>query len=297
MLKLIERELPQHAVDFLRALQQEIDSLPEKERAAKAKALWGSRTNNEAFETIYNVLKGMCVGKAKCNYCEHNEAADIEHVAPKSLFPDLAFVWTNYILACPKCNSRHKSNKMYVFDPEGSATSVLAEVANDGSLPKSKDLAFIHPRTDDPMQLMRLNIWEEGKIGDFFFGPCYPFGTREHIKAKNTADILDMEDGERSLHYDRFNAFQSFKSILAQYAAVIRATSFLELKEATRGYPQLDERQPLENEKQKVLQFLKDSIQDSYHPTVWQEMIRQRAALPQPIQQDFETAKELWQGH
>ncbi|MFN8397842.1 MAG: hypothetical protein U0176_24705 [Bacteroidia bacterium] len=47
MLKLIERGLPQHAADFLKELQQEIDSLPEKERVAKAKVLWDNRTSNE----------------------------------------------------------------------------------------------------------------------------------------------------------------------------------------------------------------------------------------------------------
>lgn len=294
MLKLIDRELPHHAVDALKDLQKEIDILPEKERAAKAKALWEGRTNNEAFETIHRTLKGMCVGKAKCNYCEHNEAADIEHIAPKSLFPELAFVWTNYILACKQCNTGHKLDKMYVFSPPGSATSFLAKAAADGSLPESKDLAYIHPRFEDPMDLMQLNMWEDGDLGDFIFYPLHSRDTREHAKVANTLEILKLDEA-RSLDYDRAKTFNSFKASLAEYARVVKASTHEDLTAATRGYPPIDRQQPIEVEKNKILASITKDIEESIHPTVWREMIRQRTTLPQPMQEDFEAAKALWQ--
>jgi uncharacterized protein (TIGR02646 family) len=44
----------------------------------------------------------------KCVYCEGplNAPAEahIEHFKPKSLFPSLAYCWTNYFLGCPGCN-------------------------------------------------------------------------------------------------------------------------------------------------------------------------------------------------
>jgi 5-methylcytosine-specific restriction endonuclease McrA len=44
----------------------------------------------------------------KCIYCEskirHVSPGDIEHIKPKSLFPELCFAWTNLTLACSECN-------------------------------------------------------------------------------------------------------------------------------------------------------------------------------------------------
>lgn len=46
----------------------------------------------------------------KCAYCEskfaHVQPGDIEHIAPKSRFPDLIVEWTNLTLACQECNRR-----------------------------------------------------------------------------------------------------------------------------------------------------------------------------------------------
>ena len=44
----------------------------------------------------------------KCAYCEGPinalRASHVEHFKPKSLFPLLAYEWTNYFLGCPGCN-------------------------------------------------------------------------------------------------------------------------------------------------------------------------------------------------
>jgi 5-methylcytosine-specific restriction endonuclease McrA len=292
MLKLIEKELPQFAYDFLKELQQEIDRLPENERAAKAKSLWENRTNNAAFAEVERVLRAMCVGKAKCNYCEHNEAADVEHIAPKSLFPELTFVWTNYILACKQCNTGHKLDKMFVFSPAGSADWVLAEATADGSLPESKDLAYIHPRFDDPMAMMQLHLWEDDDYGDFLYYPTQPRGTRAHAKVLCTQEILSLGD-ERSLYYDRQNAFLTFRAHLGQYVQVAEATTFQRLRKVTRGIPVLDETLPIDMQRQRILSGIAKSIQEAMHPTVWREMYRQRDRLPSALRADFDAASSL----
>jgi hypothetical protein len=50
----------------------------------------------------------------KCVYCEskmlHISFADIEHILPKSIRPDLAFNWMNLTLACEKCNRTAKND-------------------------------------------------------------------------------------------------------------------------------------------------------------------------------------------
>ncbi len=52
-----------------------------------------------------------------CSYCERwvASAIHIEHKQPKSLYPDLKFLWSNFLLACSNCNSA-KSNTLLNLD-------------------------------------------------------------------------------------------------------------------------------------------------------------------------------------
>lgn len=49
----------------------------------------------------------------KCAYCEskllHIEFGDIEHIKPKSKFPNLSFNWENLTLACTVCNNNKRA--------------------------------------------------------------------------------------------------------------------------------------------------------------------------------------------
>ncbi len=55
-------------------------------------------------EALYEAFRG------KCAFCEsrmaHVSSPHIEHYRPKSLFPDLAFVWENWLLSCGRCNDK-----------------------------------------------------------------------------------------------------------------------------------------------------------------------------------------------
>ncbi|SPF52240.1 conserved hypothetical protein [Candidatus Sulfopaludibacter sp. SbA4] len=66
-------------------------------------AIWGKRKE---------IIAAM--SHRKCVYCEGAinapRAAHVEHFKPKSLFPALAYEWTNYFLGCPGCNGA-KSDK------------------------------------------------------------------------------------------------------------------------------------------------------------------------------------------
>ena len=56
-----------------------------------------------------------------CSYCERpasDEALHIEHIQPKGLsqYESLEFSWSNFLLACARCNGAdNKSNKDVVF--------------------------------------------------------------------------------------------------------------------------------------------------------------------------------------
>lgn len=83
--------------------------------------------NEEASKTLkskYNHpdIKSALIDEThgKCAYCEskvrHVAHGDIEHVAPKSVHPNLSFEWTNLTFACPVCNNK-KRNHEGVVDP------------------------------------------------------------------------------------------------------------------------------------------------------------------------------------
>ncbi len=50
-----------------------------------------------------NVSKVFC---SLCAYCEDNCKGDVEHFRPKSKFPEKVYEWTNWVLACPTCNTK-----------------------------------------------------------------------------------------------------------------------------------------------------------------------------------------------
>lgn len=71
---------------------------------------------------IKKVLQADTHGK--CAYCEskvtHVYYGDVEHILPKSLFPQLAFAWENLTFACAKCNNAkgdYYDSDLPVIDP------------------------------------------------------------------------------------------------------------------------------------------------------------------------------------
>lgn len=65
-------------------------------------------------EDIKEALRREC--HSKCVYCEskmsHVTYEHIEHIKPKSKYPELSFEWGNLTLACPVCNT----NKGNTYD-------------------------------------------------------------------------------------------------------------------------------------------------------------------------------------
>lgn len=60
----------------------------------------------------------------KCAFCEAKPAEsgniEVEHFKPKSLYPDLAFDWDNFLPVCRKCNgskSAHDTGKEPIINP------------------------------------------------------------------------------------------------------------------------------------------------------------------------------------
>jgi uncharacterized protein (TIGR02646 family) len=111
MRRLNRQALSSATASFLGARAQAVRSAAEPRE--EAKRLWKLQ-DNAAFREVRETLRSMAPGLECCMYCEDSEGTDIEHFWPKSAYPDKAFSWDNYLLACSGCNSNHKRNQFPV---------------------------------------------------------------------------------------------------------------------------------------------------------------------------------------
>ncbi|HZI13982.1 MAG TPA: hypothetical protein VE153_26675 [Myxococcus sp.] len=114
MRKLERKQLSEAAERFLSGRTQQV--LAATERAAEAQRLWKQRGSD--FEEIRATLGTMAPGRQRCMYCEDSAGTDIEHFWPKATYPEKAFTWANYLLACSCCNSNHK-REQFPLDASG----------------------------------------------------------------------------------------------------------------------------------------------------------------------------------
>ncbi|MDR9753568.1 hypothetical protein RG836_19140 [Pseudomonas sp. SZMC_28357] len=85
---------------------------------ARAEKSWDNKPG-VAFSEIRRKLEGMASGRSRCMYCEDSFGTDIDHFWPKADYPERAFLWENYLLACSFCNSNLK-RKLFPIDAAGS---------------------------------------------------------------------------------------------------------------------------------------------------------------------------------
>ena len=249
MIQLPDMALPGETQIKLAEYQQEIDAISDyKARVSRAKERFESlnRRGHSTFDTVKATLTQMCSGARRCCYCEDSAADEVEHIRPKSLYPELAFAWVNYLYACGPCNGP-KNNRFAVFvDGTGQFTNVARRKGAPYVPPVSGQPVLIDPRVEDPAEYMELDL-----RNTFFFVPRAKPDTPSYKRARYTIDTLQLNVREH-LPRARRSAYLDYLAHLRQY-----------LQERTQGKPQGH------------LDSLAREIQTRQHPTVWMEMKRQ----------------------
>jgi len=227
------------------------------QKASKAQSSWDSKSVT-TFAKVKDTLLLMNISKGICNYCEQNESNDIEHIEPKSFFPEKTFVWENYILACKQCNSGHKLDKCFVFDSNGDLKFLERSIE-----PSTKDVAFINPRTDDPNNYMILTF------------PSYQFeilegnSQRQTLIAQKTIEILELNT-RAVLVEARKNAANYYFSILDRLVRIRAVRTNKALKSILSPVDSLiDDTKPLNLLKAEITESYKNHIISYQHPSVW----------------------------
>lgn len=248
MIKLPENiALPQKVLEKLKQYQGDIDKLDTfTKQSDKAKSSFKSKNKpkNKTFQAVKEGLTKMCSGARRCVYCEDSVGDEVEHIRPKDLYPELCFVWENYVYACGNCNGP-KSNKFAVFREDND--EFYDASLNKGVQPPKGEDVMINPRIENAMDFCMLDL-----RGTFKFVIIKPQGTKEHKKADYTFnEILRLNDQREFLREARKKAFGNYKARLYYYT-----------KEKKNGAHQ------------DKLEAMIEQIKTEAHPTVWKEMQR-----------------------
>ncbi len=213
-------------------------------RSKRAVALWEAKGSGKkakaAFAEVKRQLGKMCAQVLRCSYCEDSMGDEIEHIWPKTLFPDRAFVWSNYCLACGPCNGP-KSNRFALFTGRGKAWRELEQ----NKEPRGSAPLLLDPRVDDPTAYLMLDV-----LQTFAFVPSAGLSAREIERAKFSIEVLGLN--RDVLCQTRRVAARSYESFLNSYVTATASQ-------------RADWRAHMER---------------ASHPTVWHELVRSSDKLP-----------------
>lgn len=252
MVKLRNFSLPPAACEKLKEWQDAVDAISDYAvRVAEAKRQFGQRNkpDNAVFRVVRYYLQGICSGAARCVYCEDSMADEVEHIRPKDLYPEVVFVWDNYIYACGPCNGR-KNNKFAVFVVGSGVLLEVTRKSNAPVIPPARgQMVFINPRRDDGLKMMELEL----ETGWLF--PAGRGNSKKHQRAKYTIETLGLNTREKLLKA-RADAYRDYCALLCEY-----------IKRRDDG--------ALPAQLTDLINFLKGR----QHPTVWAEMKRQHSLI------------------
>lgn len=250
MYKLPEIDLSKTDSDSLKALQQTVDDAGSyAAQVSKAKESFAAKPSG-LFTKIRKELSTMAGDLVRCAYCEDSCADEIEHVRPKDFFPDQTFVWENYVFSCGPCNSGKRNQ--YPVNVAGNVLELHQHRKTHGFVrPPSGLCLFIDPRKEDPLQFLWLDIL----AGTFMILPLDEDDAEISSRADSTISILRLN--REMLRKARENAYGGYRDRLAQLAR------------------RIDEGAPDEE-----IASRKADITRSPHRTVWLEMKRQNALIP-----------------
>lgn len=259
MLKIEPPELPIKTAAYLNDKTAELNALPYAEKVGVAKKRWENKHTSH-FNAVRKALKQVYA--ERCHYCEDSIADEIEHIWPKSFYPELAFCWQNYLFSCGPCNGTYKNDRFALL-VAGKRVDLVRKRDEDILPPPSGIALFIDSRQEDPMDYLELDL-ESG----MFLERDFDVDSFAAQRARYTVEEVLQLNRRDSLVRRRKREYKSLLGYLKDY---------IELKEQ-------------QNVEQ--LERLRAELADPLMPTVWQEMIRSREAYPE-LRGYFEQAPEL----
>lgn len=131
---------------------------------AEATRLYDNARVAPWFTPVIDTLRTMAGTGENCMWCSSSESSQVEHYRPKSVYPELALSWDNYLWACSVCNSVYKGNRFptgaeQLLDPAAESIWDYFFIDDTGLLTPHFDPATQQPhrRAVSTRDLIRLN--------------------------------------------------------------------------------------------------------------------------------------------
>jgi uncharacterized protein (TIGR02646 family) len=201
MKKLSRLPLSPEALAFLDQRAAAVAQAPDPR--SEAARLWKLR--GKSFDEVREVLGRMASGRDRCMYCEDSEGTAIEHFWPKATYPERAFDWLNYLLACTLCNSNFKRDR-FPLDHAGQPL-------------------LVHPIEDEPLDHLALSP----STGKF---------TGLTLKGEQSIPVFGLD--RTNLEKGRLDAWTALEALLSEYARFRRtgnAVRAAQIESTVRNYP------------------------------------------------------------
>lgn len=242
----------------LQQIQNQVNSITSfNAQSEEAHNKWSNK-NSLLFTAIKAQLKQMCVSVEVCNYCEKNEASDIEHIYPISRYPEKAFIWDNYLLACAICN-RVKLDTWYEI-----RNNQLFKLPRGSKPDNNHPPAFINPRIENPNEYMIL------ELSTFTFTSFCAVDSAGFLKYCGTCKVLQLND-RTALVASRKARAREMYTAMHRLSNVIKSTDKSEIRNAINPYEDYIDIDALtiQEIKDKITLNTKKLITESEHPSVW----------------------------
>lgn len=148
MNKKIYPEINQDSRNFLARLQNLVNDAGTRQEKRSRSKQYFSNKSAIPWRSIRSSLQNSVPGKDVCHYCEMDRHRDIDHIRPKSIYPELAFRWENFVLSCTICNQNLKRDKFSILDFDGNVVD-LTHFSRAETEPPHGVGCILNPRCDD----------------------------------------------------------------------------------------------------------------------------------------------------
>lgn len=190
MIRLPEREPPPQTQERLAKWQAELDGMTDYEqRVEAALRTFKQRSRTITFVRVREELARMCSGLLRCGYCEDSTGHQVEHIWPKSWYPELTYVWHNFLFSCGICNAR-KQAKFAILE-DARLHELMRRRGEPKTPPPPGPAALIDPRREDPLDFLAIDLADTYRVL-----PRTGLDGLARLRASYTIELLELNRRE-----------------------------------------------------------------------------------------------------
>ncbi len=263
-------------LEHLRQAQKKINQLPNYyQKVKQAKMLWQTKKKTKAQKSAFSrIEKALQIEGSYCHYCEGNIGSSIEHFYPRGFYPNLTFVWKNFLWSCQACNTQYKGAKFALFAAPNSAQVVPLVKDRSFVPPANRDAVCLHPRVEDALEYWHLDL----DTGLFQLQPN--LSARAQARARYTLELLQLNKRPK-LVQGRQQAVQHYLDWLQSFTHVQQDSTGYYLRQLLPQKPASFYQQPLAQQQTAAHYYLAQQFAQLPYRSVWRSLVQHSHDFPE----------------